>query len=183
MKIRVLAADAPWKFRDKLPGKGRGAAKRYRVLTVKQLENFKLPPLHDDALLFFWRVSAMQEEALRVIRAWGFVPKSELIWQKLTKTGKRHFGMGRYVRLEHEVCIIAVRGRGRRWLKTRSMRSMFSAKVGEHSAKPDEFYELVEKLARGPHCELFARKVRKGWVQFGDELHRRKRRPRHAKRK
>jgi N6-adenosine-specific RNA methylase IME4 len=169
--IRVLVADPPWAFGDKLPGASRGAEKNYRVLSTLDIELFKLPQLADDALLFLWRVAAMPEEALSVCRAWGFTPKSELVWLKKTPLGKTHFGMGRYVRASHETCIIASRGHGNRLIKSRSVRSVFEAATGIHSQKPDEFYTLVESLADGPYHELFARRARPGWSQEGDELH------------
>jgi N6-adenosine-specific RNA methylase IME4 len=171
---RVLVADPPWSFGDKLPGASRGAEKNYRVLTLDDICRFELPPLLDDSLLLLWRVSSQVEEAYRVVRAWGFEPKSEIVWRKLTKNGKPHFGMGRYVRAAHETCVVARRGRFKP--KSMSVRSVFDgldvfeAKVGEHSEKPDEFYRLVEELAEGPYAELFARKVRPGWQQYGDEL-------------
>lgn len=165
---RALVADCPWRFSDKLPGKTRGASKQYRTLSVADLARFPLPPLADNAVLFLWRVAAMQEEALFVCRAWGFKPKTEIVWRKLTRTGKEHFGMGRLVRASHESCLVATRGRP--LIKSHSVRSMFSAPAQEHSRKPDEFYELVESLVAGPYAELFARRVRSGWMQAGDQL-------------
>jgi N6-adenosine-specific RNA methylase IME4 len=113
----------------------------------------------------------MQSEAIAVAKAWGFTIKSELVWRKLTANGKRHFGMGRYVRLEHEVCLIGARGRATSLIENHSTRSVFDAPVGVHSAKPDAFYQLVEGLAPSSvKFEIFARKRRAGWVQFGDQL-------------
>lgn len=165
---RVLCADPPWKFGDSLPGSGRGAEKHYPCLTIEELERFPLPPLADDCALFLWRVAAMQEEALRVVRAWGFVLKTELVWEKKTPTGKDHFGMGRIVRASHEICLIATRGRPE--VRDHSVRSRFAAPVGRHSEKPNTFYEIVEKLYAGPYAELFARRLRLGWEHFGNQI-------------
>lgn len=165
---RVLAADPAWKFGDKLPGKGRGASKHYATMTVAEIKAFPLPQMQDDSILFLWRVAAMVEEAYEVVRAWGFKPKSELVWIKRTVNGKRHMGMGRTVRAEHETCIIATRGRPR--IMDHGVRSTFEAPVGVHSEKPDEFYRIVQQLTLGPYTELFARKVRRGWRQHGLEL-------------
>lgn len=168
MSFRVLTADPPWKFKDKLPGKSRGAAKNYDVMTVEAICAFELPPLEPDAYLFLWRVSSMVEEAYRVCRAWGFKPKSEIVWVKRTLTGKRHFGMGRHVRAEHETAIVAVRGRPRRL--ARNVRSTFEAVAGRHSEKPEAFYDLVQRLAPGPYVELFARRQQMGWTCLGNQV-------------
>lgn len=174
--FRVLCADPPWAFGDKLPGPRRGAAHNYGVLSVSDICRFPLPIIADDAWLFLWRVSAMQEEALKVVRAWGFTLKSEIVWEKLTKTGKPWFGMGRYVRASHETALVAVRGRVRP--ADRSIRSRFAAPVpgtsaGKylHSGKPEAFYNIVERLTGdGPRVELFARRCREGWTCEGDQV-------------
>lgn len=205
--FRVISADPPWPFSDKLPGSGRGAAKHYNVLTLDQIKAFPLPPIADDAALFLWRVASMSEEAHAVERAWGFSHKTEIVWEKQSVcskcrgTGKRHagreigvalaqniarrnesceqcegvgrnrwFGMGRITRAAHEVCYVATRGRPE--VLDRSVRSIFSAVVpgGRHSAKPPEFYALVERLFAGPYAELFAVEPREGWYQEGFQL-------------
>ena len=178
----VLVADPAWLFGDSLPGQGRGASAHYGCMPTKgqaalptfepsDLTDMRLPPLAADCLLFLWRVAAMQREALHVMRAWGFgEPKSELVWLKKTVTGKRWFGMGRYVRAEHEVCLIGARGRGASLIRDHAVRSTFEAVAGRHSEKPDEFFEIVERLAPGPYVEMFARRPRKGWTCIGNEL-------------
>ena len=166
--FRVVCADPAWKFGDKLPGKSRGAERNYRVMTTEDICRIALPPIADDALLFLWRVSSMVEDAYRVMRAWGFEPKTEIVWEKLTKNGLPWFGMGRIVRASHETCIVGKRGRPT--VLSKSIRSRFSAKVERHSAKPECFYtDVVEKLAVGPYVELFSRGARDGWTCIGDQ--------------
>lgn len=173
---KVIVADPPWSFRDKLPGPKRGASKHYTTAPASSIERMALPfQIASDAVLFMWRVSSQVEEAYRVCRAWGFTPKSEIVWVKLTKTSpidigstKLAFGMGHRVRAAHESCIIAVKGRPKRL--SNSIRSVFHAPVGEHSEKPDAFYRLVESLYPGPYVDVFARRHREGWTTIGDEL-------------
>lgn len=166
---RVLVADPPWLFDDNLDLLTRGAGNHYACLTPKMIREFPLPPMLPDSVLFLWRVAAQQREALDVVDAWGFSPvKTELIWRKRTKHDKRWFGMGRIVRAEHEVCLIAKRGRPE--VKCHDIRSIFDGVVRGHSAKPTEFYQLVEELYDGPYCELFARRQRPGWTCLGDEV-------------
>jgi N6-adenosine-specific RNA methylase IME4 len=198
--FRVIVADPAWRFKDALPGPKRGAAKHYDVMTNADIcrlvhgENF--PPIADDAHLFLWRVSSMPQEALDVIKAWGFTVKSELVWIKKTKNGLPHFGMGRHTRLGHEICHIATRGKGA-GIKNRSQRSVFytdapedvdkqlghydqtdddgggsfEATVGRHSEKPPEFFRIVEDLCESDlRVELFARSARSGWVTVGNQV-------------
>lgn len=35
---RVICADPPWAFKDKLPGLGRGAKKHYQVLSILDIQ-------------------------------------------------------------------------------------------------------------------------------------------------
>lgn len=121
------------------------------------------------AVLFMWRLASMQPEALALCQAWGFTVKTELVWNKLTRTGKKHFGMGRYVRMAHEVCLVAAFGKA--FPERLNVRSTFEAPVLEHSRKPDAFYEIVEALYPSSRkVELFARVRRPGWVQYGDQV-------------
>lgn len=168
---RVLLADPPWLHGDQLPGPKRGATKHYPCLPTERLCAFELPPLDEDCILLMWRLASMQRDALAVCAAWGFRDHSELVWNKLTKTGKEWFGMGRIVRGSHETCLIGVRGRASRIVENHSIRSSFSAQVRDHSEKPDRIYEIAEALVPGgPWVELFARRRRAGWEQYGNQL-------------
>ena len=166
----ALVADPPWHFKDKLPGQSRGAEKHYSLLSSEDICNFLLPELLPDCTLFLWQVASMQEEAIKVCRAWGFRPYSELVWVKTTTSGKLHFGMGRLLRNSHESCLIGRRSPNAPQPLSRSERSVLFAPYAGHSVKPDAFYGLVERLLPGPYYELFARKPRPGWAQEGDEL-------------
>jgi N6-adenosine-specific RNA methylase IME4 len=106
VRYRVITADPPWSFGDKLPGPGRGAEKHYSVMPTDDICAFPLPPVEDDSLLFLWRVSAMQEEALRVVRAWGFVPKSEIVWVKTS--GSKSVDFERVTR-DHVSALLSMR--------------------------------------------------------------------------
>lgn len=166
-----IVVDFPWQFGDSLPGKTRGAAKRYACMRSADMPAMLLGAMADarDVVCFCWRVAAMQREALNVLDACGLTVKSELVWEKLTKNGLPHFGMGRYTRAAHEVCLIAVRGRA--FPEVRNVRSRFAAPVREHSRKPEEFYAIVEAMYPSSRkVELFARTVRAGWEQQGLEL-------------
>ncbi len=98
-----------------------------------------------------------------------------------------HLGMGTTVRNAHETAIIArpIGGRAPERLHL-DVRSYFAAPMlididGDlpesggrkgalvHSAKPSEFYTLVERLYPGPYVEMFGRRQREGWRVLGDQ--------------
>lgn len=167
-RFRVIVADPPWPFNDKLPGPNRGAARNYKLMTIDEIKSFSLPPVEDDSWLFLWRVTQMQKEALEVLDAWGYTLKSEIVWNKLTVHGYPWFGIGRTVRMSHEVCLIGAKGRPT--VNNRAVRSVFAAQAGQHSEKPEPFFKIVETLCNGPYAELFARRRRSGWTCLGDEV-------------
>jgi N6-adenosine-specific RNA methylase IME4 len=167
---RVLYADPAWLFRDRLPGKGRGAQKKYLGMTIEQIARMPLPRLADDCWLFLWRTGQHQLDALDVMRMWGFrFTGGEVVWAKTTNDGKRvRAGMGRTVRNAHEICLIGKRGKPERL--SQSERSIVFAPRLEHSAKPPQVRELIERFAEGPFVELFARgRVPPGWFGYGLE--------------
>jgi N6-adenosine-specific RNA methylase IME4 len=185
VRARVLVADPAWKFTDTLP-KGRDAMAHYRTITLDEIKTFPLPEMEEDSVLFLWRVSSQPQEALDVVRAWGFEPKSELVWVKTNGEDKlgddgevieeatTAIGMGRITRGAHETCIIATRGKAYKHVADKGVRTVFRAPRLEHSRKPDKFFEIVERLfplsPDHAHVELFARRHRPGWSCFGDEL-------------
>jgi N6-adenosine-specific RNA methylase IME4 len=167
--FRTIVADPPWPFRDALPGPKRGAVTHYRLMSLKEICNFPLPPVADDSRLFLWRVASQQEEALQVVRAWGFEVKAEIVWVKTNFPMRRlTIGMGHQVRMSHEVCLVCTRGKPKRLSK--SIPSVYFAPRRRHSEKPPEFYKLIQSLSPGPYLELFARFKPPGWFAMGDEL-------------
>jgi len=40
----------------------------------------------------------------------------------------------------------------------------------EHSRKPEQTYSRIERLVQGPYLELFARKTKKNWDSWGDQV-------------
>lgn len=163
--FQVLVADPGWSFRDALPGPKRGARKHYDCMPLDEICAFPLPPVALSAWLFLWRVASMQEEALRVVEAWGFRATAEICWVKTTAEGEPRMGMGHYTRNAHEICLVCVRGSPKR--RNANVPSVILAPRGRHSEKPDAFFAAVENLAEGPYCELFARRERPGWTSYG----------------
>jgi len=183
-KYKVIVADPPWQCRDVKTGGSyvSGAANKYRVTSTYDLCSMPVRYLLEkDSILIMWYLSSMPDDALEIVKAWGFsklLNMNGLVWGKLTKKGKHHFGMGHGTRAMTESCVIAYNGNLSNIIKGKSVRNYFEAPMpvdedGKyiHSAKPDEFFELVDKLV-GTDCnrlEMFARKARDNFDRFGDE--------------
>jgi N6-adenosine-specific RNA methylase IME4 len=73
--------------------------------------------------------------------------------------------MGYWSRKQTEQCWLFTRGRPARLGK--DVRQIIEGPRREHSRKPDETYERIQKLVAGPYVEIFARQKYPGWDQWG----------------
>ena len=81
---------------------------------------------------------------------------------------KPRFGIGAYFRNSTEQVLFGIRGR--LMTRSRSVGTHFEAPVGEHSEKPEKFYEIVREASFLPAGEAFQRKPRDGFVNlYGDK--------------
>ena len=134
-------------------------------LPVAQLA---LPASH----LYLWVPNALLAEGLEVMRRWGFTYKTNLIWYKVRKDGGPDGrGVGFYFRNVTEMILFGIRGSIRTRDAGRRQTNIIVSRKREHSRKPDEHYDLIERCSPGPYLELFARHGRADWTQWGDEMH------------
>ena len=101
------------------------------------------------------------------MRAWGFNYKSNLIWHKVRKDGEPDGrGVGFYFRNTTEIILFGIRGHMRTLDLGRSQVNIIRTIKQEHSRKPDQLYEIIEKCSPSPYLELFARGIRKEWFAW-----------------
>ena len=167
----VILADPPWVWRAwSKRGEGKSASKHYPTMSLDAI--CALPVRNwaeDDSALFIWATWPTIFQTQRVIDAWGF-KYSGLAWEWIKqnpKTGKYAFGCGYGTRKNVEPLLLARRGKPT--LLSRSERDFMFAPKREHSRKPDETYERIEKMFAGPYLEMFARQSRVGWDSWGME--------------
>lgn len=173
-KFATVLADPPWRFVNRT-GKMAPEHKRlarYETLTTADI--CELPvreTLKDTAHLYLWVPNALLPDGLKVMEAWGFQYKSNIIWHKIRKDGGSDGrGVGFYFRNVTEVLLFGVRGKNARTLAPgRRQVNMMATRKREHSRKPDEQYDLIESCSPGPYLELFARGTRKKWTYWGNQ--------------
>lgn len=169
--FNVLYADPPWRYDNAIAGWGPARA-HYDDLSTEEIAGFLAQTnlsVDENAALFLWATNPFVPQALRVIEAWGFVYKTNLVW---VKRDLERPGTGFYVRGRHELLLLATRGR---FLPLDPhippVGSVIEAPVGEHSEKPDDAYRIIETLYPGcRYIELFARQRRENWTSYGDQL-------------
>jgi N6-adenosine-specific RNA methylase IME4 len=176
----AILADPPWRFEvwNERSQVNKMAAHHYKVMTTRQIARLHVEELAGkDCCLFLWACWPMLEDALRVLEEWGFAYKTcAFCWTKANANQLELFrddipdrpGMGYWTRANSEVCLLATRGKPKR-LDASIHQAVISPRR-EHSRKPDEVIERIERLVAGPYCELFARQRRPGWDCWGNEL-------------
>ena len=168
----VILADPPWAFEvwDRDTGKGRSAESHYPTMSMDAIAALGIPA-SENAALFMWAVWPSLPDAFKILDAWGFGYKTVAwVWVKANESGMgHHMGMGYYTRANTEPCLLAVRGRMP--VEAHDVLALIYAPVREHSRKPDEQYNKIERLYPGRrYLELFARRKRPGWDAWGNEI-------------
>jgi N6-adenosine-specific RNA methylase IME4 len=174
--FRTILADPPWRFLNRT---GKIAPEHQRLSRYKTLSTDEICALpinsmtRETAHLYLWVPNALLPEGLRVLQAWGFSYKTNIVWHKIRKDGGSDGrGVGFYFRNVTELLLFGVKGKNARTEKAgRSQINFIASRKREHSRKPDEQYELIESCSKGPYLELFARGTRPRWHYWGNEAH------------
>ena len=161
----IVYVDPPWRY-EYSPTDNREIENHYPTMT---LEEICLLPVAEiatpDSVLFLWTTSPKLAESMQVINAWSYAYKTCMVWDK------ERMGMGYYARQQHELLLIATRGAVPVPEPANRPASVIRARRdNEHSAKPAEFYDVIERMYPDlPKIELFARGRRAGWAAWGNQ--------------
>lgn len=173
-KFGTILADPPWQFQNRT---GKIAPEHHRLSRYPTMDLADICALPvagcaaETAHLYMWVPNALLPDGLRVMEAWGFQYKSNLVWHKIRKDGGSDGrGVGFYFRNVTELILFGTRGKNARTeAPGRSQVNMIQTRKREHSRKPDEQYDLIEACSSGPYLELFARGPRVGWTVWGNQ--------------
>jgi N6-adenosine-specific RNA methylase IME4 len=191
-RYRLILADPPWTYNDQgtrlspsYEGKQKKSEKEYDTMSFDDICSLGAGIkgiTEDDALLLLWCPGPLMEtHPWPVIRAWGFHFSTCVPWVKVRWDAKQgryvyNIGGGHSVRSCAENLLVCSRGKLSSIVKDRGVPGAILAPTPRgrrgvrHSAKPDQQYELAERLVEGPYCELFSRQERDGWMAIGDEI-------------
>ncbi len=110
----TILADPPWQFQNRT---GKMAPEHRRLLRYPTMELQEIMDLPISQLaarqshLYLWVPNALLQEGLRVMAAWGFTYKSNLVWYKIRKDrGPDGRGVGFYFRNVTKLILFGVKG-------------------------------------------------------------------------
>ncbi|KAM0751292.1 MT-A70-domain-containing protein [Meredithblackwellia eburnea MCA 4105] len=176
-KFHVVVADPPWAIHQELP---------YGTLTDEEMMRMPVGSMQDEGgLLFLWVTGRAMELGRDCLNAWGYERIDEIIWVKtnqlqgLIRTGRT----GHWLNHSKEHCLVAIRRSSSAappklppWCHRSLDTQVLLAEVRETSRKPDELYDMVERILGGKgvgrKVELFGRthNLRDGWLTLGNQF-------------
>jgi len=165
-KYKCILADPPWEYDNKNTSgsNSSGACQQYSTMSLDDIKNMSVPEISmDNSCLFLWCTTPLLPYGFDVMKSWGFEYKTTIYWRKIMS-----LGMGYWFRGQVEVCLFGIKGKMKPFRCQRP--NFIQSKVREHSRKPDDLYYIIESIGLNPKIELFARRKRKGWDVWGNDI-------------
>jgi N6-adenosine-specific RNA methylase IME4 len=167
----AILADPPWRFLNRSSkGEAKNPVAHYPCVRTGDLAALPVVQLAaPDCALLMWATAPMLDQAIALMASWGFTFKSAGAWAKQSSTGSAWaFGTGYCFRSAAEFYLLGAIGKPR--VLSRSIRNLIVAPTREHSRKPDQLHDDVQRLYAGPYAELFGRQRRPGWDVWGNDV-------------
>ena len=166
-KYRVVYADPPWKYTSEQHSgqeQERTIGTHYPGMPTDEICGLQIPETEANAVLFLWATSPLILHGFRVMEAWGFTYKAQMIWDKV-----KH-NVGHYVSVRHEILLIGTKGSCVPDVR-KLHDSVYSEERTEHSRKPAYFRDVIDEIYPiGRRVELFARgALPERWDGWGNE--------------
>lgn len=180
---KVILVDPPWHFKRyseafSAASVGRAPQDHYDTMSLDEMKALPVRDLADsDCALFMWTTWPHLEQALELMRYWGWQYKTcGFDWMKADVSTIDLFPdpkdadmkMGYITRSNSEPCLYGSIGSPKR--VDAGVRMGIIEPGREHSRKPSVTYERIERLFGDvPRVELFARHQRRGWLAWGND--------------
>ena len=138
-KYSIILADPPWDYGRKQyhkMGSSTGAHSHYNVMSVTEMKQMDVRRLaNKDCLLFMWVTGPFMDQAIDLMKHWGFDYKQvAFVWNKMK------VNPGAYTTTAAEFVLVGKRKKGKIPLPrgSRKERQMVEIVRTKHSEKPDE---------------------------------------------
>lgn len=167
-KFSTIVIDPPWPMvkipRDVRPNQ---TGFDYPTMSVEAIGRLPIHKfLHDDAFVFLWTTQRFLPASFELLRRWDLTYRFTMVWHKAG--GFQPLNSPQF---NAEFVVAGSFGKPE-FVDTKAFPVVFEAPRGKHSEKPDEFYELLQRVTHGPRLDMFARKERDGFDVWGEEVDR-----------
>lgn len=180
-KYQVLYADPPWNYRGQVQHGGAdkgftsGASSFYPILTIKDLfgmaDTIKGMSDPNGSLLYLWYSPPILEDAMALMKAWGFKYKTTaFVWEK------KRLNPGHYTMSQTEMVLVGSKKKVPTPRGARNVHQFLSAARTTHSSKPLEIRDRITEMHPFQEkVELFSRFDQKKatdpkWDDWGKDL-------------
>ncbi len=171
-KYNIIYADPPWLYDNQKNNDPKMGGITYSVMSLEDIKSLPVQQITEkNCALFLWATMPKLQEALDVIKAWGFSYRTcAFTWVKQNPSGKGIYsGLGHWTNGNAELCLFAKKGSPKRLAK--NIKQIILSPRSRHSEKPEEVRNrIVSLLGDLSRIELFARKRVKGWDSWGNEI-------------
>ena len=163
-KFDIIYCDPPWRY-DFAETSNRAIENQYPTMDIEDIKALDIPA-DENAVLYMWATAPKLQEALDVIKTWGFEYKTNAVWDK------EIIGMGYWFRGQHEFLMVATKGKFSPPTQENRYSSVIRERRTKHSKKPLILYEMIESMyPNGKYIELFSRnKHNERWEVWGNQL-------------
>jgi N6-adenosine-specific RNA methylase IME4 len=161
-KYRTLVLDPAWDY-DWLSIAGR-AKPGYAMQSHDDLLELDVRAWADEEFgchLYLWTTNNFMGRACELVAHWGFQHRTLITWVKPPP-----FGLGSYFRNSTEHVLFATLGDTTTRAAAASIPTHFEAARGEHSEKPERFYEIVRAASYPPYGEGNQREPRSDFANL-----------------
>lgn len=169
-KYKVIYADPPWEYSST----GNLKEKPYRTMKMADLRAMPVAALCDkDCALFLWTANPLLDEAVALMKAWGFKFKTVYkVWTKRNpKSGTPAITPGHWSLGSTELLLLGVKGAMQKYKKVFNDRQEYASPRGRHSEKPETIRDDIRRLLDVDNrLEMFSRHVCDGWDAWGLDI-------------
>jgi len=162
----VITIDPPWPMErietDVRPNQTKELD--YPVMSVEEIAAVPVP-YADDCHVWLWTTHRFLPMAFGLLEGWGLRYVCTFVWHKDCGC-MQPLGLPKY---NCEFALYARKG-SPKFVDFKAFNVCLTGKRGKHSEKPTEFYDMLTRVTRGRRLEMYARKDRKGWDAWGNEV-------------